>query len=409
MESSIYENYKRKYEEYIKLYDLPIFKTNFFQEDYHAMNYCEKREFVTLIIPFGDPEGANANKIFIQYSLVSYIKMYSDLIGGSINEAGEFLSSVLSVSREKTKIKNLRLEKVFPIAIIENEFEYNKKKLSHYGIVYVARVPINQVIQDKSLVLQSLNESIYFSNPHNQAIFELAKDYVEKYRINRSLNNEINYARKMKFDKIKEQKNQFLNERKIDISDYYNFKNRIVEDLKRLSPNYIIDIVCGDDDIIYQFLKIKDTVHVFANDIAFAYLENYHFKKPEYAKINFSNLNALQLPFYKKAFDIVFCKNLLHHLSKNDRIKLLKANLSLCKTMVIVEILSYEEQNENGKILHDYFYNEVLNETKGKIYLTDIDINELINNVRANVKMTEKVVTNNGTYRYVWLEEKTDT
>ena len=83
MDSNNYDRYKEIYENYKKIYDLPLIKTDFFQDDYRAMNYCENRDFVALVVPFGEPNGNLENKIVVQNNLVSYTKMYSDLIGGS--------------------------------------------------------------------------------------------------------------------------------------------------------------------------------------------------------------------------------------------------------------------------------------------------------------------------------------
>lgn len=167
-----------------------------------------------------------------------------------------------------------------------------------------------------------------------------------------------------------------------------------------------MDIACGDDDIIYDFLKINNNIKVFANDIALAYLENYHYNKKEHTKIMFSNLNAVELPFKPGTIDVMFCKNLLHHLSRADRKKMINRCLKICKTMVIVEILCYKEQNDSGKILHDKFYGEILKETKNKEYLSGKQLDELFSEPYIEKQSDTEVETQNGKYRYVWLTAK---
>ena len=403
MDRNNYDRYQEIFEYYRNIYDLPLIKTNFYQDDYRAMNYCEDRDFVALVVPFGEPSGDLANKIVVQNNLVSYTKMYSDLIGGSARPDRDFLSSAIEIAKKKANLRSL--EEFTPIALIENTFTYEKKQQSHYGIVFMARIPKGRSL-GKDVVSKSINEKVYFANPHNQVLFELAKKYVENYRTNKILQDEIKFSRKLGLKDIKNKKKKFLNDNNIDLKDYYEFKKSIVREIRRTSPKSIMDIACGDDDIIYDFLKINNNIKVFANDIALAYLENYHYNKKEHTKIMFSNLNAVELPFKPGTIDIMFCKNLLHHLSRADRKKLITRCLKICKTMVIVEILCYKEQNDSGKILHDKFYGEILKETKNKEYLSGKQLDELFSDPYIEKQSDTEVETQNGKYRYVWLTAK---
>ena len=404
MDRNNYDRYKSLFDCYFNVYDLPLIKTDFFQEDYRAMNYCEDRDFVALVVPFGDPSGDLANKIVVQNNLVSYTKMYSDLIGGSASSNKDFLSSAIELAKRKANLRNL--EELTPIALIENTFTYGSKKQSHYGVVFMARIPRGRTLS-KDVVSKSINEKVYFANPHNLILFELAKKYVEDYKTNSSLQQEIKYSRKPGWKDAKAKKKQFLIDNNINLDDYYKFKRRIVSEIRKSSPQSIMDIACGDDDIIYDFVKINGNIKVFANDIAIAYLENYHHQKRDHAKILFSNLNAIELPLKPKSIDIMFCKNLLHHLRKEDRIKLINNCLKICKTMVIVEILCYKEQNDVGKFLHDKFYSEILGETKSKEYLSSAEIESLLSSSNIDIQSESVEETQNGKYKYVWISSKT--
>ena len=403
MDRNNYDKYKEIFEYYRNIYDLPLIKTNFYQDDYRAMNYCEDRDFVALVVPFGDPDGDLANKTVVQNNLVSYTKMYSDLIGGSARPDRDFLSSAIEIAKKKANLK--LLEEFTPIALIENTFTYEKKQQSHYGIVFMARIPKGRSL-GKDVVSKSINEKVYFANPHNQVLFELAKKYVENYKTNKILQDEIKFSRKIKLKDIKNTKKKFLIENNIDLKDYYDFKRNIVEEIRKVAPKSIMDIACGDDDIIYDFIKINNNIKVFANDIALSYLENYHYNKKDHSKIMFSNLNAVELPFKSNAIDIIFCKNLLHHLGRNDRKKLITRCLEICKTMIIVEILCYKEQNDSGKILHDKFYGEILKETNNKEYLCKKQLDELFSEPNIEIQSDSVVETQNGRYKYVWVTAK---
>lgn len=403
MDRNDYERYKAIYECYLNVYDLPLIKTNFFQEDYRAMNYCEERDFVALVVPFGDPAGDLANNIVVQNNLVSYTKMYSDLIGESALADKDFLMSAIDIVKRRANLK--KLEEFTPIAIIENAFSLGKKNKSHYGIVFMARIPKGRNLS-KDVVSKSINEKVYFANPHNQILFELAKKYVETYQANKFVQEEIKYSRKPILKKAKNEKKKFLDNHRINLDDYIRFKKTIIKDIRVASPRSIMDIACGDDDIIYDFVKINSNIKVFANDIALAYLENYHSRKKEHTKILFSNLNAIDLPLKSKSIDIMFCKNLLHHLKSDDRGKLISNCLRICKQMVIVEILCYDEQNKAGKLLHDGFYCGVLGETKNKEYLSSSQLDDLLTSTNIEITSTQVQETQNGRYKYVWITSK---
>lgn len=405
MDISNYTSYKNIYEDYKKVYNLPVIQTYFYQDDYHAMDYCIVRDFIALIIPFGDPEELLlANKIFVKNSLVSYSKMFTDLLGGSVDDDGNFMSSALSIAKEKIKNKRLRLEELYPIALIENIFIYNGKNHSHYGVVFVARIPKGQNLNSSSYVSKSLADEFYFSNPHNKILFELAKIYINNYRIDRKILSEIAYSRSRNAERAKSEKAKYLAKNNISLDDYIAFKKQVVEDIERDSPNYIIDIACGDDDIIYDFLNIKDNIHVFANDIAIAYMENYHSKQEHFMDINFSCLDAINAPFKDNVFDILFCKNLFHHLPKGEINNFIENALRISKKMVVIEILEYREQNELGKKIHDEFYCKILKEGRGKDYLSSKKIEKLFKNYHITINKT--VNTNNGTYQYLWIQKE---
>lgn len=403
MDQSNFNRYLDAYNCFKAIYDLPLVKTEFMQDDPRAMDYCEGRDFVALVVPFGDPSGTLRNQIVVQNNLVSYTKMYSDLLGGSARQDRDFLLSAIEIVKKKANLSHL--EEFTPIALIENHFTYITKKHPHYGVVFMARIPKGKDL-GRDVVSKPINDRVYFANPHNQKLFELAKEYVEKYKTNKSLQAEIDYARKTKIKDTKSKKKKFLEDNKIDLTDYYNFKKDIVADIKMASPKSIIDIACGDDEIIYDFLNLNDNVKVYANDIALAYLENFHYYRKGHDKIQFSNLNAVYLPFKERSIDIIFCKNLLHHLNKDERKKLISNCLRICNTMVVVEILCYNEQNNDGKLLHDKFYCEILKETKNKEYLSSAQIDDLFRDSKINIQKEKTVETRNGKYKYLWVSTK---
>ncbi len=401
MDRENYDRYKAAYESYKKIYDLPLVKTDFFQDDHKAMDYSENRDFVVIVVPYGTPYRFEGRRIVVQNNLVSYTKMFSDLVGGSAVTNREFLGSAINLLEIRMDVKHL--QEYTPIALIENCFTYGKKKRSHYGVVFAARIPdVSDIPKTNDIPLRSINETIYFVNPHNKMLYELAKEYIENYRVNDKITAEIDYFRERNSEQVKESKKKFLEDNEIDLRDYFEFKKRIVSEIEDNRPKSIMDVACGDDDIIYDFLKIGDDISVYANDIAIDILENYHFQRPEHIKIHFSNLDAVSLPFKSDSLDIMFCKNLLYRLDPEDRAELIKNCLRIAKCLIVVEILCYEEQNDSGKLLHDEFYKKELGENDGKGFMTEAQMRLLFSKGSYKTK-AEVVDTNNGRYMYAWI------
>ena len=271
----------------------------------------------------------------------------------------------------------------------------------------MGRLQESQRIANISVAQRDINEMFNFTNPHNRVLFELVKDFMIKYRLDESVLVEQNLAQKLISRNSKELKAKFLKDERIKIDDYTGFKKRIVNDIKMKRPHKVIDIACGDDDIIYDLVKlnVKGGCKIYANDIALDYIQNYHSKKGDYQKVVFTNYNAIEAPFRKLAFDVLLCKNLLHHVDPSNREALIRNLLSISKQVVIVEILKPEEQNAAGKKIHTDFFNKTLNETADKDYLGATDIVELLKAERAEIDFSDIVDTGNGRYSYIWASK----
>lgn len=407
MEKKLFAFYEKEFNNYRDILDVPEIEATFVQHDSYAMSYCVNIDFITLIIPFDKANGPSYNTIFVKNELVSYNKMYSEFYGTSVVEHMSFLDTAIELARRYTDCRELKFDELYPIAFITNEFIYQERIQTHRGLAFMGRLQESHRIANISVAQRDINETFNFTNPHNRVLFELVKDFMINYRLDESVLIEQHLAQKLISKNSKELKAKFLKDEKIKIDDYTGFKKRIVNDIKMKRPHKVIDIACGDDDIIYDLAKlnIRGGCKIYANDIALDYIQNYHSKKEDYRKIIFTNYNAIEAPFRKLAFDVLLCKNLLHHVDPSNREALIRNLLSISKQVVIVEILKPEEQNAVGKKIHTDFFGKVLNEAADKDYLGSTDIVELLKAERAEIDFSDIVDTGNGRYSYIWASK----
>lgn len=408
MKKNLFTRYEKEFNDYLDVLDVPEIEATFIQHDSYAMSYCANIDFIALIIPFAEANGsAGYNTIFVKNELVSYNDMFSEFYGASVVEGKNFMDSAIELAKKYTDCEDLEFDELYPIAYINNEFIYERRTQRHRGIAFMGRVKEMQRIANISVSQRDINEMFNFTNPHNKVLFKIVKNFMINYRVDESVLVEQNLARQLIKDNSKERKVQFLNDCKIEISDYLEFKKRIVNDIKMKKPHRVIDIACGNDDIIYDLIRlnIKGGCKIYANDIALDYIQDYHSQKKDYSKILFTNYNAIEAPFKKSAFDILLCKNLLHHIDPTNREALINNLLKISKQAVIVEILKPEEQNDNGKRIHKEFFNKILKETVDKDYLGATDIVELLKTSGAEIDFNEIVDTGNGRYSYIWVSK----
>lgn len=395
----------KQYNSYKEILDVPTVFASFYQKDFHAMEYCSQIDFVALIIPFGkNLSNEKYDCVFLKNDLVTYTEMYSELYGSSTISKMSFFDSAMEISKSYLNKNDLSFEELYPIAFIENNFLYNAKKHKHKGLIFVGRLSDNQVFNSHELSIRNINDEFLFSNPHNKVIFDIVREHIERFMVDDDLEKERIIAAKLLSSKSKEAKVKFLLENNIDTSNISILKNKIINDIAMKAPKKIIDIACGDDEIIYDIAK-NAKAQLFANDIALPYITKFHKNKKDYSRIIFTNFNAIDAPFKQNAFDVLLCKNLLHHVRENLRIELISHLLDISKEVLLVEILHVDEQNHYGCKLHNDFYNCILNETNGKYYMCYREIENLCRTCNAEIGQQSLIETNNGKYAYMWIRK----
>jgi len=100
----------------------------------------------------------------------------------------------------------------------------------------------------------------------------------------------------------------------------------------------IIDVSCGYDDLLIELAQKFRNSEVIGNDICDKQLLSFP-RKTEINNITLTKRNILSGEFCENEnYDLIICKNTLHHLSKSDQLTILKKLVRAGKNVIIVEI-----------------------------------------------------------------------
>jgi len=100
----------------------------------------------------------------------------------------------------------------------------------------------------------------------------------------------------------------------------------------------IIDVSCGYDDLLIELAQKFKNSEIIGNDICNKQLLTFP-RKTEIKNITLTKQNILSHEFCENEnYDLVICKNTLHHLYRNDQLFILKKLVRTGKNVIIVEI-----------------------------------------------------------------------
>ncbi len=100
----------------------------------------------------------------------------------------------------------------------------------------------------------------------------------------------------------------------------------------------IIDVSCGYDDLLIELAKKFKKSKVFGNDLCDKQLLSIP-RKTELINITLTTRNILSPEFCQKEnYDLIICKNTLHHIPRNCQLNLLKKLVRAGKKLIIIEI-----------------------------------------------------------------------
>lgn len=171
-----------------------------------------------------------------------------------------------------------------------------------------------------------------------------------------------------------------------------NLKNEIKKLIMSV-PKKVLDVSCGDDDLIFEICEKFKTKICIANDLSPKLTSLVAFDD---TNVTYTNFNILNEPF-REQFDLVLCKNTLHHIPKNHHEKLIKYLLKISKQLIIVDVENPKKSNLRA-LLWNYYYKIFLGD-QGDDFLSLDEFTLLLRNEQPLFSVG-KINTIKGNYMY---------
>jgi HAD superfamily hydrolase (TIGR01509 family) len=358
---------------YRRLYTLPAF---IHADDVSPklFDYCLRRNFFVNILAY------QGDRIFLKRSFGTSLGW--ELPGGSVRSRGDELYEDAVSRIIERDIPNVEIGELRPVSYIEKTYRCQGRSTTHYGLTFLGRVrsPRRREIErnenikgmfisihDKEEIsrIRGIDRRIVYHATHSLGT-DRADEHIE------SLDDEIVSTRQIsqlahKLDAaLVHPIGRFFSSRKIK----HNLLSRIEE------THLILDVACGDDSFAFELAKRGQ--FCVGNDIQWVQVHKLIDTKPSAIKnLVFTNHDACKLPF-KGKFDVVLCKNMLHHMDrKEDLLSLLTSLRRVAKRRIL--IVDPERPSDgpwNARLWHWYYVN-ILND-QGERFLTEPLFRELI-------------------------------
>ncbi len=138
----------------------------------------------------------------------------------------------------------------------------------------------------------------------------------------------------------------------------------------------IIDVSCGYDDLIIELAKNFKNSTVIGNDLYWKHLLSFP-RKNILRNLTLTKRNILSTEFCQKEnYDIIICKNTLHHLSRIFQLHLLKKLIRAGKSVIIVEIDNPLKFSFNS-FIWNFYYSKFLKDD-GVNFVCKDDFNKIL-------------------------------
>jgi len=372
---------------YKKLYNLPIlsYSENVSSDFFKA---CQKdHRFVVISI-------YNKNNEFLLIRDLNK-NIGWELVGGYLQKMERMEDAVNRIVARET---GFSIDELQPVVFIKNNFKYANRNICHSGIGFVASVR-------GKIKKKNHNITLFFTRkiPDRMA-------YQNKSVLYKSLELLNNRKYKIPYKEIESVKRCFLfycvNKYIIKplLGNFASRKiNKKILSLVRGKPKSIIDVSCGDDELLSKLEKFYRPSICIGNDISYKTISLLSQKRKKKSNILFTNHNVLNLPF-KNKFDLVICKNTLHHIEANQKIELIKKLCSIAKQLIIIDIDNPRCSTFFAKLWNKY-YCFCLGDQGGS-FLTFKEFKNMLNSNTEKKKINYGVInTIKGNYFYTSLVE----
>ena len=142
----------------------------------------------------------------------------------------------------------------------------------------------------------------------------------------------------------------------------------------------IIDISCGYDDLLIELAIRFTKSKVIGNDLCWKQLLSLP-RKRRLNNITLTTHNILSSEFCQKEnYDLIICKNTLHHIPRISQLYLLKKLLRAGKIVIFIEIENPLKCSFNS-FIWNFYYRKFLKDD-GTNFVCENEFNSLLNKVK---------------------------
>jgi len=170
----------------------------------------------------------------------------------------------------------------------------------------------------------------------------------------------------------------------------------------------MIDISCGYDDLIIELAQKFRNSEIIGNDLCDKQLLSIP-RKEKIHNITLTKRNILSDEFFEnEAYDLIICKNTLHHLTRSDQLRLLRKLFRAGKHVIFVEIENPLKSSLSAYVWN-FYYRKFLGDD-GSNFLSRFDFFNLISRSN-NENPTKKIFlsdlkTIKGNYMFALVRNK---
>ncbi|OGE31582.1 hypothetical protein A2631_00405 [Candidatus Daviesbacteria bacterium RIFCSPHIGHO2_01_FULL_44_29] len=348
--------------------------------------YCLKGKYFVIVAIYN-----NKREFFIQRDFLKRGERW-ELVGGWV-ERNELPDQALDriVRRETGSC----LVEATPLSLVTNSyFTAEGNQTQHYGLAYMGRVKDDyhnsQNGTFSQIPKQGLNKKdLKILNLSNQ----LLKDRIIEPPVNELTSQEtlgkIYYFHKYLVKPIA----YFGSSRILKGILFKTIQDRCTH------KGLVLDVACGDDKLLFSIAKIAKLV--VANDISRQSMSKL-IHRPE-NNIIFSNRNLLDLVF-KNTFDVVICKNVMHHMRSIEEIELLLKTLKQLGKRIIILDIEDPKRSFIASLWNNY-YVHILKD-QGGLFMSFEQFKDLINlSYSKSTRTLKKIQTIKGPYMLAVIDQ----
>jgi len=313
-----------------------------------------------------------------------------ELPGGSVAPGENLEDALFRIVERET---GLETDETEPIAVIENHFVDGHREVVHRGLAWLVRA--RGKIRDSEISLafvdnfRSVSKNLMYAN---ERILELAQQKLSQKQI------------LLAHDEIDVNRNRRLNYLIHELTVAPLSKVFSSDRIKKIMKNYIgsaktvLDVSCGDDKFIFEVCKSVELC--VANDVSRSVTAALRRERNLPDNIIFTNHDATDLPFSKK-FDLVICKNTLHHMHNYEELVVLLDSLKkVGKRVLIVDVEDPSRSTKRARFWNAYYRNFLGD--RGGLFMTESEFRDVTSRNFPEWKLQfEKLETVKGNYLFL--------